>query len=255
MVEEFFVSTPQGRLFARHWPADGRSAPIILFHDSLGSVDLWRDFPALLSEATGRAVLAYDRLGFGRSDPRRGRLPPTFVADEALNLPYLCGKFAADSVVLFGHSVGGGMALSAAAQFPSVTAAVVTEAAQAFVEDRILDGIRAAKAEFEKPGQFERLRRYHGDNAQWVLDAWTEAWHSEAFAGWTLDDALRRVTCPILAIHGEHDEYGSEAHPRRIGELPANGQSLILRDCGHIPHREKPEEVLDAVRDFLRDIA
>lgn len=254
-MEDFFVSTPQGRLFARHWPAEGPLAPIILIHDSLGSVDLWRGFPGLLSEATGRAVLAYDRLGFGRSDPRRGRLPTSFIDDEALNLPYLCAKFAWDRVVLFGHSVGGGMALSAAAQFPSVTAAVVTEAAQAFVEDCILDGIRAAKAEFEKPGQFDRLRRYHGDNAQWVLDAWTEAWHSDAFAGWTLDEALRRVTCPVLAIHGEHDEYGSMAHPRRIGALPAHGQTLILKDCGHIPHREKPDEVLSAVGDFLRDIA
>jgi pimeloyl-ACP methyl ester carboxylesterase len=256
MMEEFFVSTPHGRLFARHWPADGRLAPIVLFHDSLGSVDLWRDFPARLSGATGRAVLAYDRLGFGRSDPRRGRLPRTFIADEALNLPYVCAKFAADRLVLFGHSVGGGMAVAAAAQFPSATAAVITEAAQVFVEDRTVAGIREAEAAFEHFGQFDRLRRHHGENAEWVLEAWTETWLSPDFAGWTLDDPLRRLRCPILAIHGENDEYGSVAHPRRIGELcQERAQTLILGECAHVPHREKPDEVLQAVADFLRSVA
>jgi len=251
MAEDFFVSTPRGRLFARHWPGDGRAAPIVLFHDSLGSVELWRDFPARLSTATGRSVLAYDRLGFGRSDPREERLPKTFIADEALNLPYLCAPCAFESMALFGHSVGGAMAVSAAAYFPEETTAVIAVSAQAFVEDRILAGIRAAKAGFEQPGQIERLRRYHGDKAEWVLSAWTETWLSPNFAGWTLNDALARATSPILAIHGDSDEYGSDAHPRRIGRSP--NKSLILAACGHMPHRERPDELLAATAEFLRD--
>jgi len=256
LSEDFFVWTPQGRLFARYWSAGAGSAPIILFHDSLGSVELWRDFPELLSQATGRSVLAYDRLGFGRSDPREGKLEKTFVVAEALNLPHLRARFAIEAMILFGHSVGGAMAVSAGARFPGETAAVITEAAQAFVEDRTLAGIRAAQAAFQQPSQFDRLRRYHGDKARWVLDAWTQTWFSQEFADWTLDDQLVRLQCPILAMHGEHDEYGALAHPLKICELARHpGQAVILRNCGHIPHREKPDEVLAGVTEFLCGVA
>ena len=94
--------------------------------------------------------------------------------------------------------------------------------------------------------------RYHGDKAAWVLSAWTETWLGPQFATLALDNYLRRLHCPVLAIHGDHDEYGSRAHPQRIAELaPTRTDIVILEDCGHVPHREKPDQVLRAVSTFL----
>jgi pimeloyl-ACP methyl ester carboxylesterase len=253
-VREALVAAPGGRLFVRVWGgADLSVAPaFILFHDSLGCVELWRDFPAKLSAATGLPVIAYDRLGFGRSDPRAGRLPIDFVRREGeRNLPALREQLGVSRMILFGHSVGGGMAVAAGAAFPDSTLAVATVAAQAFVEDRTVAGIRAAATEFEQPDPFRRLTRYHGDKANWVLDAWVKTWLDPAFAGWTLDEDLRRLNCPVLALHGDRDEYGSSAHPERIARLAAAGRFTMLEACGHIPHREQPERLVAELSAFV----
>jgi pimeloyl-ACP methyl ester carboxylesterase len=255
-VGDQFVEAADGKLFTRTWGAldsATEAAPIVLFHDSLGSVELWRDFPAKLAIATGRPVLAYDRLGFGKSDPHPGKLAVDFIRQEAFSsLAAVRVQLKIGRMALFGHSVGGGMAVAAGAAFPDATEAVMTEAAQAFVEDRTIDGIREAQAAFEAPGQIERLARYHGDKARWVLDAWTRTWLSPEFAAWTLDDDLRNLRSPLLAIHGDRDEYGTRRHPEQLGGLPpVKSEVLILQDCGHVPHREQPEIVVDAVRAFL----
>ncbi|MDF1503655.1 alpha/beta fold hydrolase [Roseisolibacter sp. H3M3-2] len=246
------IATPHGALFSRTWaPADARAgaAPVLLFHDSLGSVELWRDFPAALAVATGRTVVAYDRLGFGRSDPHPGTLPPTFVADEVdAGVAPVRAALGLARVVAFGHSVGGGMAVATAARLGDACEALVTVSAQSFVEDRTLAGVRAARAAFRAPGQVERLARYHGDKARWVLDAWTETWLAPSFAGWSLDDVLRDVRCQTLALHGDGDEYGSVAHPRRIAAgVRGPSRVVILDGVGHVPHREAPARVLDEV--------
>lgn len=255
-VRDLGVDTGRGRLFARCWtPArsgDGL-APIVLLHDSLGCVELWRDFPDRLAAATGRDVVAYDRLGFGRSDPHPGRLDARFVHDEARgSLQAVCEALGLDDFVLFGHSVGGGMAVGGAAAYSGRCRALVTESAQAFVEDRTITGILDAKRSFAQHGQLDRLRRYHGDKADWVLSAWIDTWLAPDFAGWTLDDDLRGVRCATLVLHGEHDEYGSAAHPERIAALVHGASSLhLLPGCGHVPHRERPDAVLDLVSRWL----
>jgi pimeloyl-ACP methyl ester carboxylesterase len=257
MAHDHRITTANGTLFARTWapssPRRAAGATLLLFHDSLGCVDLWRDFPEQLAAATGRAVVAYDRLGFGRSDPHPGPLPLTFIRDEAETaVPRLREALGLGAIVPFGHSVGGAMAIAAAARWPERCAAVVTEAAQAFVEDETLAGIRAARVAFRQPDQFERVTRYHGAKARWVLDAWIESWLDPAFAGWRLDDDLRGVHCPTLALHGDRDEYGSVAHPTRITRLVRGpSRAVILDGCGHVPHREQPSRVLDEVAPFL----
>lgn len=253
-TEEHRIDTPRGRLYAKSWRAPGAAAlpPIVLFHDSLGCVDLWRDFPAALCAATRRRVIAYDRLGFGRSDARDDVLTPRFVVDEApFAIPELCKQLDIDAFVAFGHSVGGGMAIACAAAFAQRVAALVTESAQTFVEDRTLAGIRHAQAQFAQDGQLARLAKYHGDKARWVLDAWIATWLAPDFAAWTLDDELARVRCATLAIHGDADEYGSIAHPGRIGECVPQAQVEILAGCGHVPHREREAVVLARVAAFL----
>lgn len=255
-AEDDFVATEGGRLFVRVWGRRGRAgerAPILLFHDSLGSVALWRDFPSKLAGATGRAVVAYDRLGFGKSDPHPGVLDFGFVRQEARSIvPALRSALGIESMILFGHSVGGAMAVVAGAHFADTTLAVITESAQVFVEDRILSAIREAKSSFQAPGQFDRLKRYHGEKAAWVLDAWTETWLAPGFSALTLDRYLRRLQCPLLVLHGERDEFGSVAHPARIKALlPEMADVVLMEDCGHVPHREEPDVVIGAVTGFL----
>lgn len=239
-------------MFARRWRGrdDTARAPVVLLHDSLGSVELWRDFPARLAAASGRAVIAYDRLGFGRSDPHPGRLDAGFVAAEAgEGFARVREALGLERFVAFGHSVGGGMAVSCAARFPAQCTGLIAESAQAFVEDRTRAGILAARAVFAEPGQVERLRKYHGDKTEWVLRAWIDTWLAPDFAAWNLDAELARVNCPTLVVHGDQDEYGSLRHPERIAAGVAGPATLrVVRGCGHVPHRERGGEVLETIR-------
>lgn len=175
------VPVAGGRLFVRVWPGGTpERAPIILFHDSLGCVHLWRSFPASLARQTGRTVVAYDRLGFGRSDPHPSRLAFDFIASEGPSaLGPVLDALAIDRWIGFGHSVGGGMALCAATSVPGCLA-TITEAAQSFVERRTTDGIRDAMRGFTAPGGLDRIARYHGSKAAWVLASWTDTGSTRA---------------------------------------------------------------------------
>lgn len=245
-----------GRIFAKTWtpgvPDADRLAPILLFHDSLGCVDLWRSFPARLASTTNRRVIAYDRLGFGRSDPHPGQIGHDFVAMEARHvIPLLCEQVGVAGFIACGHSVGGGMAVETAARFQTRCQALVTIAAQAFVEDGTLAGIRTARRDFQDPARLAKLANYHGDKAKWVVDAWTETWLAPAFAHWTLDTALMAVRCPVLAVHGDRDEYGSGEHPKRIAA--GRGTAQVLPNTGHVPHREDEGLVIDVIHRFLME--
>ncbi len=257
-IQDAWVECPDGRLFARSWTpaAPSALAPIVLLHDSLGSVELWRSFPAALCEATGRRVVAYDRLGFGRSDPHPATLALDFIATEAeAGFAAIRRHFALDRFAVFGHSVGGGMAVNRAAHHGAACVALITESAQAFVEDRTVDGLEEARVFFQDPLQLERLGKYHGDKARWVRDAWIESWLDPAFAGWSLRPVLPQVKCPALAIHGVDDEYGSRKHPELIAELSGGPVRLaLMADTRHVPHREKEAEVVELVGGFLRTL-
>jgi len=248
------VDVPGGKIFTRSWKgAAGDCAPIILMHDSLGSVELWRDFPAALAEATRRTVIAYDRLGFGKSAQLTQRPSVHFITEEAdVIVPALRQQLAIDRCVLLGHSVGGAMALAAAALHGEGCEAVITVSAQSFVEPLTLAGIRTAKQQFSQEGELARLQRWHGERARWVLDAWTGVWLSPEFAAWSLDGLLPRIQAPVLAIHGDRDDYGTVEFPRHIARrVKGPSEVAILEDCGHVPHREKSAEVLRRVAAFL----
>ena len=257
-TEEIEIEVSGGSIYAKKWTPETTSteSPLILLHDSLGSVDLWNDFPSELAENLSRSIVAYDRLGFGKSSALDTLPLSDFIEEEAIKyFPAIKENLSLNNYALLGHSVGGGMAINIAAR-DSDCEAVVTMSAQAFVEDLTVKGIADAKQMFANPGQLERLGKWHGDKAKWVLHAWTDVWLSEAFASWSLQSSIRRVCCPVLAIHGENDEYGSLAFPKFISEN-TGGQAdmLILKDCGHTPHKEKPEEVMIAVKQFLGNVA
>lgn len=252
IIEDRTVSATAGRLAVRIWnpPRVVDAAPVLMFHDSLGCIEMWRDFPAALAVAVNRKVVAYDRLGFGRSDTYPGLLDPTFVAEEAKStvalLQQACGF---EGFVACGHSVGGGMAVETAARHKNHCNGLITLGAQAFVEDLTLQGIRDARGDLETEEGLARLSRYHGDKAEWVLRAWIDTWLSPAFKDWSLADALSDAECPALAIHGAEDQYGSRKHPEMIAG--SHGHAAVLEGCGHFPHREASDAVVRLIAAYL----
>jgi len=258
---DLWIDGSHGRMFVRSWFPERDAlrpnhAPILLLHESLGCIEQWKDFPSALANATGRTVVAYDRLGFGRSDRLTAPPAPTFVEDEAAHgFACVLEHLGIERFVVLGHSVGGSMAVHCAARYPEACQAMITMSAVTFVEQRTLSGIRQARAWFADPAQRERLRRYHGERSDWVLSAWIDTWLAPDFATWTLAHALPAVGCPSLAIHGDDDEFGSERHPQLIADH-ASGQveQALLSGVGHVPHREQPEQVLERIERFLQRI-
>jgi pimeloyl-ACP methyl ester carboxylesterase len=229
--------------------------PLLLLHDSLGSVELWRDFPEQLAVATGRTVIAYDRLGYGKSDPNPELPDDSVVESEAETVAQLLDDLGIERCVVFGHSIGGEMAVACAARLPQRITAVIAESAQCWLEEETLAAIRAGRAQFDDPEQLERLQKYHGDKAQWVLDAWAATWLRPSMRGWSILPEAAKVRCPLLAIHGDNDGFTSVEQPRKLA-VTVRGESRveIIEGCGHIPHREQPELVLKVVGEFLKEL-
>jgi len=249
-----FISIGGSAIFVKQWQPEviESPVPVILFHDSLGCVGLWKNFPQALANSLGRCVIAYDRLGFGKSAARQGLPSFDFIKEEAeVYFPAIKAELALSDYVAMGHSVGGAMAVNVAATDPQCKA-LITIAAQAFVDARTLDGIQTAKQTFTQSKQMRRLAKWHGEKAYWVLHAWLDIWLAPQFLTWNLDYCISNVHCPVLAVHGELDEYGTSAFPHYITDnVSGVAQCLIIDDCGHIPHREKPSEVLHSINEFL----
>lgn len=256
--EPLTIPLPEGRVEAvRILPAGARpgASPVVFLHDALGSVSLWRDLPDRLCSDLGREGLAFDRLGFGRSDPRPGPPGLRFLEAEATErLPEILRRAGIRRPVLFGHSDGASIALIYAAAFPDVPAAVVSVAAHVFVEDVTLAGIEETARAWETTDLPERLGRHHGAKAESVFRAWSETWRDPGFRGFSAVEAIRPLRCPLLVVQGERDEYGTVAQVEAIASAVSGPvRTLVLSGLGHFPHREDPERVLAATESFLTE--
>ena len=202
-------------------------------------------------------MIAYDRLGFGKSNLHPAQLDADFVVSEATeNFKALLVAYELDDFVVMGHSVGGGMAVACAAVYPQQCVALITEAAQAFNDDKIRREIQAAGQLFQDPQQLARLAKYHGEKAQWVLGAWVNTWLSPKFEHWHIDQQAALVQAPSLILHGELDEYGSLAQPERFkANLADLAQVHIIQGGHHILHKQQPHLVLKIIQDFLARVA
>lgn len=234
-------------------PAPEEAPTLVFLHEALGCVDAWREFPANLAARLGFGALSYSRAGFGRSGPGVLPLPLDYHRREALDgLPQMLDQAGIRRAVLVGHSDGGTMALLRAgtAQDPRVCA-LVTIAAHVFNEDVTIDGIEAAKRNYH--AEFKpRLLRYHGNKASAVFWGWSDIWLSPAFRSWTITRALAGITQPLLAVQGADDRYGTLAQLNTIVEQVAGPAArLVIPACGHVPHLEKKEELIDAIAGFL----
>jgi pimeloyl-ACP methyl ester carboxylesterase len=235
---------------------DDPDAPLVIFlHEGLGSVALWKDWPARVCDAGGLRGLVYSREGYGRSTPRPHdeRWPPTFMhaqADEALPALLAALHVGAPRYWLVGHSDGGSIALIHAARFPERVAGVVAIAPHVTVEDVALASIERARHTWASTDLPARLGRYHADPTS-AFFGWNDVWLSPAFRDWSIEDMLARVRCPVLAIQGTADEYGTLAQVERIRERVPSAELLVLDGCGHSPHRDQPDALARAIDDFI----
>lgn len=228
--------------------------PFLLIHDSLGSVALWRGLPEQLSLATGRDVIAYDRLGFGLSDRRTDLVSKNFVAEEASQYVKLVLKeHGAESFLALGHSIGGSMAVYAAHEHSQACKALITESAVMMVEQHTLKGVGEARIHMNQPEQLAKLRKYHqGEKAKWVLDAWVETWLHPDYADWQIRDVS--IHCPYLILHGEIDEFGTILQPQTLQKFAKNHSQLsILPGMHHVPHKQDEALIIRLIAQFLEN--
>lgn len=246
-----------GVTLALHWftaPETPSGRTIVLLHQGLGSIRQWRDFPVLLAELTGYAVLAYDRSGHGRSSPMAEPRGPDFIEHEArVVLPALLAALGIARPIVYGHSDGGTIALEFAASFPERPLAVVSEAGHVINEGPETGSIEVVKTAFQETDLRAKLARHHGDKVDEMFDAWAGVWSSEPMRDWQMLDRLPAITCPLLVIQGEGDEHGSMAQVdevvRRVGG-PVEAE--VMPGIGHMPHLEAAELVANRVASFLR---
>ncbi|MGO4724267.1 MULTISPECIES: alpha/beta fold hydrolase [unclassified Inquilinus] len=239
-------------------PGGAGRLPLLLLHEGLGSVAQWTrrdvDVAARLAAATGHPVLAQDRLGFGRSDPLPGPRGERYLYEEAREtLPRVLDALGVDRAGLVGHSDGGSIALLFAAAHPGRAAWVVSEAAHVIVEDVTLAGIAVAHAAFHAPDSRLRavLARYHGDKTDFTFANWAELWPTPGFRSFDMRDALPSIRCPVLAIQGAEDEYGTEAQLDAIkARVSGPCETWLVPDCRHAPHFEATDRVLPRIVNF-----
>lgn len=228
---------------------------LVLLHEGMGCVAMWRDFPQALCATTGCGALVYSRAGYGRSDPAIGVRGVDYLHVEALDvLPGVLDAAGIENPLLVGHSDGGSIALIYAAQASRPLRGVVAMAPHEFVEAETLAGIRAAREAWQDTNMRERVARYH-DNPDWVFHAWNDTWLSPEFARWSIEALLPAITCPVLAIQGVDDEYATLRQIEVIAECVPHGRALALPQCGHSPQRDQPGAVIEAVTEFLDGIA
>lgn len=241
------------RLEYSDYPASVAGSPeLLLLHEGLGCVAMWRHFPEKLAAATGCRVIVWSRAGYGGSqayaEPRSTRYMHR-EAEEAL--PALLAELKIERPLLIGHSDGGSIALIFAGAFPEVPRGVAVLAPHEFVEAETLAGIREARTAWQTTDLPQKLARYHHAQTERVFSDWNDCWLSPPFRDWNIEDYLPRIRCPVLAIQGEDDEYATLRQIDAIAEQVPGTQLLKLANCGHTPQRDQEAAVLEALTTFV----
>lgn len=227
-------------------------APVLVFlHEGLGSLSMWKDFPEHIAAATGCRALVYSRHGYGKSDRLQQARQVDYMHVEALDvLPQVLRQLDIENPVLIGHSDGASIALihAGAAQWP--VRALVLLAPHVFVEELTVTSIAQAKVAYQTTDLPAKLGRYHDDvdNTFW---GWNDIWLHPQFRHWNIEPFLPRIACPVLAIQGEDDEYGTMTQLECIAQQIADVELLKLGNCHHSPHRDQPLAVIEAIKHFI----
>ncbi len=250
-----FVTVAAHRIEYERIEVARASRPTLVFlHEGLGSVAMWRDFPGRVAHATSCNALVYSRYGYGRSDPlaepRTVRIHARRGAGRAAGAARPARRSSVP--ILVGHSDGGSIALIHAGSGVRPVAGVVTLAAHVFVEDISDREHRRGEDRLRDDGPAHaKLARHHADVDSAFL-GWNRIWLDPAFRAWNIEEFLPRIACPVLAIQGEDDEYGTMEQMRRIGAARAPTSSCCdSQDCRHSAHRDQPDAVIEAIIRFV----
>lgn len=238
-------------------PPPDKSPTFVFLHEGLGCIEMWGDFPERIVEATGFGALIYSRAGYGQSDPIPLPRSAEFMHHEALTvLPTLLKDLRIRDVVLFGHSDGGSIALiSAGSGAGNNIRALILEAPHVFVEAISIESIEKAKWNYDHGSLKASLERYHGVNVDCAFRGWNDVWLSPEFRSWNIESYLPGIAVPVLVIQGEEDQYGTLQQVATIKNLSGGlVETLILSRCGHSPHRDQPDAVLETSRSFVSNL-
>ncbi len=243
-------------IYSEYYQLNGERPTLVFLHDSLGCVQLWRDFPQKLAEITQCNLFLYDRIGYGKSAAMEtSERDINYLELEADILGDLLKSENIKNAIFIGHSDGGSIALLAAAKYPENVKAVIVEAAHIFVETVTLEGIREAIQAYETTNLAERLAKYHGDKVDVLFEAWTETWTSEAYRNWNVESFLPHIVAPILFIQGEKDEYGTLLQVEKtLNQVKGKKEQFLIPQVGHTPHKECPDLILERMSQFVNAI-
>jgi pimeloyl-ACP methyl ester carboxylesterase len=233
--------------------------PVLVFlHEGLGTSEQWKDFPPKISKHFSLPVLLYDRFGYGKSEKITTERQPDYMEKEAsVFLPQILEALQIEDkkLILFGHSDGGSIAAFYASYYPAKVLAAIIEAPHFFIEKISVEGITQAVKSYNEGGLKQKLQRYHGENTESMFRTWTENLLSTPMRSWNTESLLRGITCPVLAIQGTEDDFGTL---KQIEAMKNNNSGdvelLVIENCGHIPHHQARETVINAVREFVENI-
>ena len=247
-----------GRCLETKWWGPGVDAAptLVLLHEGLGCVALWRDFAEVLAAETGCGVFAYSRFGYGNSDPVTLPRPMSYMHDEAvIVLPRVLDAAGVRRVVLIGHSDGGSIAAihAGAVRDPRVVG-VVMLAAHFFVEELNIASIRAIRQTYEEGDLRARLARYHRDVDVAFL-GWNDAWLDPRFREFDITDHVACIREPVLVLQGADDPYGSEEQLQVLGRVATcSVETRLIEGARHSPHLEARDATLEAIVPFVRGV-
>jgi pimeloyl-ACP methyl ester carboxylesterase len=121
-----------------------------------------------------------------------------------------------------------------------------------FAEEETLAEIRRVGERYRNDGLREKLVRFHGDKTDRLFATWSAVWEDALYRGWNIEEQLKSVSCPVLSLQGDRDEYGTLRQLQAIAEgVSGPCTRSILQDCGHFPHLTARGETLTALNSFI----
>ena len=248
-----FIQVAGKRLeYERFGKSIDENPTLVFLHEGLGSLSMWRNFPEQVALKTGCSALAYSRAGYGNSDEAERPRSVAFMHQEAVQvLPEFLEKMQVREVLLVGHSDGGSIALIYSAKPVVPVHALVLEAAHVFVEETTIQSIAALKEEYLHGNLKSRLAKYHPRTDETFL-GWSDVWLRPEFVSWNIEEFLPQINIPVLVIQGEQDRFGTVRQVEAIQKGCAGPvETLLVPECGHRPHREKPQQTLERIVRFI----
>ncbi|MGZ4737656.1 MAG: alpha/beta fold hydrolase [Ilumatobacteraceae bacterium] len=257
----------------------GEGPTVVLIHGIAGSSTTWRAvMPALAEHYT---VIAPDLLGHGHSAKPRGDYSLGAYASGIRDLLAVLGQ---ERGTVIGHSLGGGVAMQFAYQFPERIERVVLVASGGLGKEGspLLKAVTLPGAEYVVPLLLHRrireLVEWPGNQARRVgwrpNDTLAEIWRSyttltdrhgqQAFIHTVrsvIDVAGQRISAhdrlylaaavPTMIVWGDRDRIIPVAHAYSAAELIRGARLEILEGAGHFLPWRNADRFLPIVEDFL----